>query len=245
MRKVFTLIELLVVVAIISVLMAMLLPGLSEAKKTAWRIACSGNLKQLGLCEAQYLSDSSDYYGNMTLLCFVLRQAEVNQYLKKPETLKCPAEQLTRATNLNVRTKACSYGMNIFIGGGRNYLTGGWYPTSADYDSKSMRSTTIQKSVQGFSGLSLYADYWIANNLWRCANDAGGTYAGAFCGLSTAYTGTTYSNLTEGPYYYLHAKGACYNWADGHVSYLSYQDYLVKQINTSDSSYNYYVQPKF
>lgn len=240
----FTLIELLVVIAIIATLLAMLMPALGNARKAAGRINCASNLKQLGISEAQYLGDSNDYYGNMTLLCFVNRQAIVGQYLSKPETLKCPNDQLTRATGMNIRTKACSYAMNTFIGGQRNYQTGGWYVTGAEQDAKSMKASAIQSSRQGFSGLMLYADYWVANNLWRCADDAGGTYAGTYCGLSTAYTGTTYSNLTEGAYYYLHEKGGNYAWADGHVSYLGYADYMVQQINASDSSANYYVQPK-
>ena len=64
----FTLIELLIVVAIIAILMAMLLPALGNARQAAYRISCSSNLKQLSLCEFQYLGDNGDYYGNMTLL---------------------------------------------------------------------------------------------------------------------------------------------------------------------------------
>lgn len=53
----FTLIELLVVVAIIAVLVALLLPALSTAKGMAKRVACSANLRQVGLALMMYGED--------------------------------------------------------------------------------------------------------------------------------------------------------------------------------------------
>ncbi len=58
-RLAFTLIELLVVVAIISLLMAILLPSLSNARKQAQRIVCASNLRQLGVGVMMYASDAS------------------------------------------------------------------------------------------------------------------------------------------------------------------------------------------
>ncbi len=48
-RKAFTLIELLVVISVIVLLMALLLPALSRARKQARAVVCQGNLKQWGL----------------------------------------------------------------------------------------------------------------------------------------------------------------------------------------------------
>jgi prepilin-type N-terminal cleavage/methylation domain-containing protein len=58
--KAFSLIELLVVMAILSLLIGILLPALSQARHQARRAACAGNLRQVGVAIHLYAEDFDD-----------------------------------------------------------------------------------------------------------------------------------------------------------------------------------------
>jgi prepilin-type N-terminal cleavage/methylation domain-containing protein len=87
-RRAFTLVELLVVIGIIAVLVAILLPALSKARRQANIVSCASNLRQLSTCMLMY---EQDYKGG---LIPHWTAAPMWQYLLKPYFSKLPKDAL-------------------------------------------------------------------------------------------------------------------------------------------------------
>jgi prepilin-type N-terminal cleavage/methylation domain-containing protein/prepilin-type processing-associated H-X9-DG protein len=66
-RKGFTLIEVLVVIAVVSLLMAVLMPALARARQQGKSVLCMSNLRQLAIAAQMYANGNDDYFPMATV----------------------------------------------------------------------------------------------------------------------------------------------------------------------------------
>jgi prepilin-type N-terminal cleavage/methylation domain-containing protein/prepilin-type processing-associated H-X9-DG protein len=138
-QRAFTLIELLVVIAIIAILAAMLLPALSRAKETGRRIACTNNMRQLGLASQIYVSDNQGFYPPRS---GTDRWPDkfYDNYGKEVKLLLCPTDLVQ-----NKMPATGSVSNNIADAAPRSYLINGWN----DYYSDTLSAADFNDYMAG------------------------------------------------------------------------------------------------
>jgi prepilin-type processing-associated H-X9-DG protein len=106
----FTLVELLTVIAVIAILCALLLPGLSKARAQAGAVVCFNNLRQIGMAEHQYVADFNGYFPacvsqeNVNWRLNITWETQLAAYLGTAgqettpgtDVFACPADKVTR-----------------------------------------------------------------------------------------------------------------------------------------------------
>ena len=159
-QRAFTLVELLVVIAIIALLMSILMPSLTRAKKQAKYVMCQSNLKQLGAAFAMYTGDNDGYFqkgwGGTPADSFWWLEA-IMPYYKNPDVCLCPM--------------ATRYGWDVGLGerGAKFYAWSahGWLYPPGVHGSYGLNGW-VENRIDEIGG-----SQWMAAHRWRTPNVAG------------------------------------------------------------------------
>lgn len=126
-RSGFTLIELLVVISIIALLLGILLPSLSSARKRAWEVICTTNMRTLSFANRIYAEENHDQYVAVVIpdniawfqnpqykdiIALKGRGTEGTESWTMPEEYNCPADKRNVDMTDPINRGIMGYGLN-------------------------------------------------------------------------------------------------------------------------------------
>lgn len=232
MKRGFTLIELLVVVAIIAVLVAILMPSLSNARRQAKTVACSSQMRQIGIAFTMYQSENMGaipdlVYGYSTVSSaskainitneslytdrpwdYLLLPYLNNSRNNAPKVFRCPVDE-TRRTYASSNNPTQSYVLN------REYA-GFADPMPDDAGSPANKKITMIPNQGDLILLTCFA------NAWSRKNPGEIPIVGLSDKFGYSYTTLHYSpnSYSTPPYLFMnHSDGSNYLKCDGHVEW--------------------------
>ena len=243
--KGFTLIELLVVIAIISIIAAIIFPVFAEIREKARQTSCTSNMKQVGLGLIQYRQDNDEamptgfiYQGGIQV-AGAGWAGPTYPYIKNTGVFKCPDDPTSPVVAANAIFYPVSYALNSNVAGLTSAAQQAPASTVMLYEVQGVDAAINLVDEGEAAENKHYANPSTsvpslplspAGNAWDVAGDDKGLlgigtqpaanipkFATGSLSNQTSVPAQKSVNIAEGG---VHADGANYLLADGHVKFL-------------------------